>query len=222
MKCPHCQVEVNESFREVYLGDYEDNMKYSIFFMKCPNTDCNKIIIKMGISEYLINVGVNRLSGENIIYKQIYPLSSGHTPAAPEVEKSLAEDYNEACLVLPLSTKASAALSRRCLQNIIRTKAEIKKKNLKMEIDALIDANMIPSYLSDNLNIIRGYGNIAAHGIEDQASGEILDVEPTEAEFLLDIIELLFDFYFVQPAKSATIKEELNKKLISAGQKPVS
>ena len=76
-----------------------------------------------------------------------------------------------------------------------------KERNLKMEIDKLIATNKLPSYISDNLEIIRGFGNIAAHGMEDQASGEILDVEPNEAEFLLDVLELLFDLYFVQAAK---------------------
>lgn len=51
-------------------------------------------------------------------------------PAAPEVEPQFAEDYNEACLVLPFSPKASVALSRRCLQNIIRLKNEISKWRL--------------------------------------------------------------------------------------------
>lgn len=79
----------------------------------------------------------------------------------------------------------------------------------------------MPSYISDNLEIIRGFGNIAAHGMEDQVSGEILDVEPNEAEFLLDVLELLFDLYFVQAAKAAKMKASLNQKLTSAGQKPI-
>ena len=74
-------------------------------------------------------------------------------PAAPEVESKFAEDYNEACLVLPFSPKASAALSRRCLQNIIRLKEGIKERNLKTEIDKLIATNKLPSYISDNLEI---------------------------------------------------------------------
>lgn len=67
-----------------------------------------------------------------------------------------------------------------------------KERNLKMEIDKLIATNKLPSYISDNLEIIRGFGNIAAHGMEDQASGEILDVEPNEAEFLLDVFGTSF------------------------------
>ena len=136
-------------------------------------------------------------------------------------EGSRGFEDNEACLVLPFSPKASAALSRRCLQNIIRLKEGIKEGNLKTEIEKLIATNKLPSYISDNLEIIRGFGNIAAHGMEDRASGEILDVEPNEAEFLLDVLELLFDLYFVQAAKAAKMKAALNQKLTSAGQKPI-
>lgn len=221
MKCPHCQIEINESFKEEYLGEYENKNKYSIYSMKCPNKDCSKLILKLANVERT-SVGGTLPYTKNVLSENIiYPLSSARTPAAPEVEPQFAEDYNEACLVLPFSPKASAALSRRCLQNIIRIKENIKKKNLMLEIDELISLNKLPSFLSDNLQTIRGFGNIAAHGMEDQVSGQILDVEPEEADFLLDILELMFDFYFVQPAKAAKIRVSLNKKLSSAGKPTV-
>ena len=222
MKCPHCQVEINPNFSERYIGEYKGR-HYSLFVMKCPNEKFYLPIIILGSARY-----IDRSRGEihisdpqSIEKKQLFPIGSGRTPAAPEVEPQFAEDYNEACLVLPFSPKASAALSRRCLQNIIRLKEGIKERNLKTEIDKLIATNKLPSYISDNLEIIRGFGNIAAHGMEDQASGEILDVEPNEAEFLLDVLELLFDLYFVQAAKAAKMKAALNQKLTSAGQKPI-
>lgn len=221
MKCPHCQVEINESFKEDYLGDYENRNHYSIYSMQCPNKDCGRLILKLANVERKHTIGMldctERIKTENIIY----PLSSGRTPAAPEVDSKFADDYNEACLVLPFSPKASAALSRRCLQNIIRMKENIKKKNLMLEIDELVSLNKLPSFLSENLQTIRGFGNIAAHGMEDQVSGQILDVEPEEADFLLDILELMFDFYFVQPAKAAKIRASLNQKLTSAGKPTV-
>lgn len=222
MKCPHCQVEVNEKFDEKYIGKYGKTY-YSLFYMRCPNKKCDKPIVLIGYannaSQYATGIYIS--DQPSCIYKQLFPIGSGRMPAAPEVEPQFAEDYNEACLVLPFSPKASAALSRRCLQNIIRLKEGIKERNLKTEIDKLIATNKLPSYISDNLEIIRGFGNIAAHGMEDQVSGEILDVEPNEAEFLLDVLELLFDLYFVQAAKAAKMKATLNQKLTSAGQKPI-
>ena len=61
-------------------------------------------------------------------------------------------------------------------------------------------------------------GNFAAHPLKSTTTGSIVDVEPGEAEWNLDVLESLFDFYFVQPAISAKRKAELNKKLKEAGK----
>lgn len=42
-----------------------------------------------------------------------------------------------------------------------------------------------------------------------------------EAEWLLDVLEALFDFYFVQPATLRAKKDALNKKLKEAGKPPI-
>jgi hypothetical protein len=65
---------------------------------------------------------------------------------------------------------------------------------------------------------VRVIGNFAAHQIKSKVTGQIVDVEPHEAEWNLDVLELLFDFYFVQPAVAAKRKAELNKKLKDAGK----
>jgi hypothetical protein len=49
-------------------------------------------------------------------------------------------------------------------------------------------------------------------------TGEVIDFEPGEAEWNLDVLESLFDFYFVQPALAAKRKAELNKKLKQVGK----
>jgi len=64
-------------------------------------------------------------------------------------------------------------------------------------------------------------GNFSAHPLKSQKSGEILPVEPAEAEWTLDVLEALFDFYFVQPAIISKKKDVLNAKLSSAGKPPV-
>lgn len=52
-------------------------------------------------------------------------------------------------------------------------------------------------------------------------TGAIVDVETGEAEWMLDVLESLFDFYFVRPAKLAARKTELNKKLTDVGKEPL-
>jgi hypothetical protein len=132
-----------------------------------------------------------------------------------------ADDYKEACLVLSDSPKASGALSRRCLQNLLREVAKVKPGNLADEIQQAVDSGGLPSSLVDSIDAIRNIGNFAAHPMKSQKSGEIMPVEPGEAEWNLDVLESLFDFYFVQPEVIRKKREALNKKLQDAGKPPM-
>lgn len=128
----------------------------------------------------------------------VWPKASTRTPLPQEVPEAFASDYIEACLVLADSPKASAALSRRCLQNLLRKKANIKHGNLSDEIEEVMES--LPAHLQEAIDAVRNIGNFAAHSMKSTNTGEIIEVELGEAEWLLDTLEGLFDFYFVQPA----------------------
>jgi hypothetical protein len=68
------------------------------------------------------------------------------------------------------------------------------------------------------LDAVRHIGNFAAHPLKSTSTGEIIPVEPHEAEWNLDVLEELFDHFFVKPAKAKARREELNKKLVEAGK----
>ena len=51
-----------------------------------------------------------------------------------------------------------------------------------------------------------------------KARGKLSNVEPGEAEWLLETLEGLFDFYFVQPAELKKKRDALNAKLAAAGK----
>ena len=150
----------------------------------------------------------------------VRPKSSTRPPCPTEVPKQFASDYSEACIVLPDSAKAAAALGRRCLQNLLRDHVGIKVKggNLADEIQSVIDSSKLPSDLTESIDAIRNVGNFAAHPMKSQHSGEILDVEPGEAEWTLDVLEDLFDFYFVRPEQRRKKREALDLKLKEAGK----
>lgn len=221
MKCPHCNVEVNDSFEllETFYNSLSNvNLEeWAVFKMLCPNTDCKKAIID--IQCYKLDVNRNKIATK--INIRAYPLTNGRPPVPSEVSEKIAQDYTESCLVLSLSPKASAALSRRCLQNLLREKARVTKKDLAKEIQEVIDSGNLPSYLSESIDAIRNIGNYAAHPLKSTASGEILDVEPGEAEWALDVLEQLFDFYYVQPAKLAAKRVALDAKLATIGKPPM-
>ena len=89
------------------------------------------------------------------------------------------------------------------------------------EIQAAIDSNTLPFYITQALDAVRVVGNFAAHPIKSTASGQVIDVEPGEAEANLDTLEALFDFYFVQPAAAQKKRNALNAKLQEAGKPPL-
>ena len=79
----------------------------------------------------------------------------------------------------------------------------------------------LPPDIADNIDAIRNIGNFAAHANKSKSTGEVVDVEPHEAEWNLDVLESLFDFYFVQPAKAKARRDSLNEKLFDAGKPPL-
>ncbi len=152
----------------------------------------------------------------------VYPRTTTRGPIPVEVdEKDIVEDYKEACLVLLDSPKASAALSRRCLQNLLRSKAGVKPGDLSAEIQQVLDGKDLPSHLAESVDAIRNIGNFGAHPTKSRQSGNILPVEPGEAEWNLDVLESLFDFYYVQPARLQAKRAALDKKLAEAGKPPM-
>ena len=151
----------------------------------------------------------------------VWPKRVARSPLPPEVPQQFASDYREACNVLADSPKSSAAMSRRCLQDLLREKAGVKPGDLSAEIDQVLASKQLPSDLADAVDAIRNLGNFATHPLKSTNTGQILDVEPGEAEWLLDVLEALFDFYFVRPAQLAEKRAALDKKLGEAGKPPM-
>lgn len=85
----------------------------------------------------------------------------------------------------------------------------------------VLDSGKLPSHLAEAIDGIRNIGNFGAHPNKSKITGAIVDVEPGEAEWTLDTLEGLFDFYFVQPAELKRKRDALNGKLKGAGKPPM-
>lgn len=221
MKCPHCRVEFSPEVEWRYLGKDKDG-EWATEKYECPNPKCGKYIIYLVNGESILPHDYG-FRGLGSVKKRImvYPKGSSRPPVPTDVPPMFADDYTEACLILPDSPKASAALSRRCLQNLLREKAKVKHGNLADEIEEVISSRTLPSYLVEVIDAVRNVGKFAAHPIKSQKTGEILPVEPAEAEWNLDVLEALFDFYFVLPEVVKEKRAALDKKLKEAGKKPM-
>ncbi len=142
-------------------------------------------------------------------------------PIPAEVPADYAADFREASVVLPFSAKASAALSRRLLQRLLHEELNINKRDLSLEIDELLLNKDLPTYIAKKVDAIRHLGNFAAHPTKSQQTGLVIDVEPGEAEWMLSILESLFDWHFVFPEVERKRTEALNAKLQEHNKPPI-
>ena len=220
MKCPHCLVSFHDRWsswassdgRRVHL---DCKAEFHLSSTVCPA--CDQLIFKMN-RKLLRMVTPTGKTGDEVVRQIIFYPKSTARPIPPEVGEEFANDFREACLVIGDSEKASAALSRRCLQSLLREKAKTKAKDLAGQIQEVIDSGKLPSHLGSAIDGVRVIGNFSAHPIKSQHTGEVIEVEPGEAEWTLETLEGLFDFYFVQPAKLGKQRAALNKKLGEAGK----
>lgn len=218
MKCPHCLVEFHDHPQSTDFGRDAD-AAWRIVKLSCPS--CKRFVFE------LLN-GAPMSGPDGRVYLSsiwntylVWPRGIARGPIPPEVPPEVAEDYKEASLVLADSPKASAALSRRCLQTLLRTAAGVKPGDLSSEIQQVLDSGTLPSTVAENIDAIRNIGNFAAHPNKSKITGEVLPVGPDEAEWNLDVLESLFDVYFVQPARARAKRDALNKKLVDAGKSPL-
>lgn len=222
MICPHCRVAFHEEMRTRPLDVDVDGGWVAVYTI-CPNCLKMTVYLAWGKEEYVQTNQYGSFSGlreaEEMI--MVKPRGSSRPPAPVEVPPIVASDYTEACLVHPLSPKASAALSRRCLQHILRETANVKPSDLYSEIQEVLNAATLPSHILEGLDAVRVVGNFAAHPMKSRQTGEVLPVEPGEADWNLDVIEALFDYYYVQPALTSKKRDALNAKLLAAGKPPL-
>jgi len=234
LKCPHCQSYSTMKFDSI-IKRFEANDEYGIsfrehkallfdFICSCPN--CNNTVFVQAQAHTNAVPPNTRANYEELDDSSsaeivsVYPYGTSFV-VPPEVPEKYAGDFREAALILALSPTASAALSRRVLQNILRDEFGIQNRNLAAEIDAFIAQPGIPSYLSDAVDAIRNIGNLAAHPLKNTNTGEVMPVEPGEAEWLIEVLSSLFDFKFIQPLKLQERKDQLNAKLQELGKPPM-
>lgn len=207
-KCPHCGIAFHDA-PEAQQVARDNRGNWTVDYQNCPT--CTNAIIRLGHRSSKGEYPVTK-------WRLIEPRTLARMPKTDSIEDEFYDDYDEAVNVLPISPKASAALTRRVLQHILREKAGVKRGNLNDEIEEFLSLGGVPDSLKESVDAIRQIGNFAAHPTKSKATGEIVAVEPEEAEWNIETIEDLFTFYFIEPEKRALRRETLNKKLGDAGK----
>lgn len=198
--CPHCNVAAilgSENFvtNEISLKSEKKYFRYTLRGVTCPNPSCMKATVIL-ITDELGNFAgqISTISGTKKVAPLIPSLQKQRAKPYPEyIPSALLNDYQEACSIADLSPKASATLSRRCLQGMIRDFWSVKPDTLYKEIQAIKD--IVDPLIWDGIDGIRKVGNIGAHMEKD--INLIIDVNPEEADLLIEMVEMLLDDWYV-------------------------
>lgn len=143
MQCPHCRITIHPQPYDIPIGVDADG-GWLLRRIHCPA--CSRWVLSLVNGDP--NYAPNRQLIDLIFDRRttlVRPKAHSRPPCPAEVPVDLRHDYEEACLVLADSAKASAALSRRCLQHLLRTAAGVKPGDLAAEIQQVLDSSTLPS-----------------------------------------------------------------------------
>lgn len=196
--CPHCKTKTtinkddySEDESNLYLKNSDGTKSADITWIVCPNTECKKLSLYVSLHEFTFRPNIWE---RGVFIRQWTLLPDTIANIYPDyIPSSLRQDYEEAYSILELSPKASATLSRRCLQGMIRDFWGVKKGRLVDEINAIEDK--VDPLTWKSIDAIRKVGNIGAH--MEQDINLIIDVEQKEAQLLIQLIEMLFEEWYV-------------------------
>lgn len=194
--CPYCDRDttitgtVATGSFGLTMNNADGDRWFSYQLIVCPSLNCRRFTLTLFMFEYLHSEGWK--VGKHLETWNLIPPSNAKV--FPDyVPKAIRDDYVEACKIRDLSPKASATLSRRCLQGMIRDFWGIVKPRLIDEIEALKEKTDALTW--EAIDSTRKIGNVGAHMEKD--INLIVDVDANEANLLIWLIELLVKDWYI-------------------------
>lgn len=221
MKCPTCAENSTDSWHsvgEVSPAGLSFLHTYRVESMECANDKCKQLVIR--ITETKINLSGPDVGAYTQTWVVVPRFGSSARPLDPLVEDRWRRDYLEAAEILEASPRMSAVLSRRLLADLLEEYAGHAEYGLAARIESFRKDAKNPSALRENLHYLREIADLSAHTKKDDQA-QVIEVSQVEAEWTLDLIDRLFDYFIVSPAKDAHIREAVDEKLKQAKRKPI-
>jgi hypothetical protein len=164
--CPFCnrdttitQERQHSSFTDLVIPNAEGEWRLQSLFIVCPNPKCKKTTLSVSLHIRAMDQFNRAYAGKCLQQWHLIPAS--RALAFPDyIPQAIINDYNEACLIQNASPKASATLSRRCLQGIIRDFWKVKPGRLVDEIEQIKDKTDPITW--EAIDSVRKVGNIGA------------------------------------------------------------
>jgi len=251
MKCPRCGVEVHESWVSLAPVKTDDTDLMNPVFthldqneivdgtvpveltrgssrfastcyaslMYCPRQECRGALF--AVTQHWrggggFAPGFPTYQTERRI---VYPWGFGPRRAESGVPEPYKRDFEEAGAILEVSPRMSAVLSRRLVADVLKDQGHYGlKKNALAEF---VEDETQPLLLRRMADRLREAGNFGAHTVKDGLTGEIIDVDGEDAEFVLDVAEALMNHFIVTPAHISEQMNKLDEKVNRAGRVPL-
>jgi hypothetical protein len=213
--CPHCKTATNLRQSDVaqnflQLAPVYGNISIisKTFIYRCANPKCYKFKINVSISSGNFrgyNGDTPLVNNEQmIISKTMHPYVDVPIELPDYIPEAIRQDFNEAYAIKDLSPKASATLSRRAIQGMIRDFWGISKNRLIDEIEAIKDK--VDPLTWEAIDSIRRIGNVGAH--MEKNINEIIAIDDNESTLLLELITtLIHDWYVIRHERSERMKK---------------
>jgi hypothetical protein len=194
MECPHCRAELTAKPHVFALGIDQDGT-WQVSNTRCPV--CERLV-------------VNLCTKEGCTYPA-WPVASTRARLSEDVPPQYAADYHTAAQIIFFSEEASAALSRRSLHRFLAEKVHAGHGGLADQIRQAGLAPDLPAYLKQALSKLAALAELEPESPKSQHPEGISTVQPGEAEWLLDVLQSLYDLYFVEPARMQRKQDALEE-----------
>src|SRR5262249_428930 len=134
------QVIAGERFREddeeFHLQGWKHGQPVLAYtLVVCANNACRELSLDVALGTFTRTASGTEYSGPGKSWTLLPPSSA--KPQPDYIPQPIRDDYYEACAIRDLSPKASATITRRCLQGMIRDFCNISKSRLVDEIREL-------------------------------------------------------------------------------------
>lgn len=219
-QCPYCNDHTTitdpNSFSNWKYIEIEESKKGKVWFkiiaVTCPNGNCRELYLHCNLtgvsySDWYIKEW-DTIQQRNLLPEYTAIILPDYIPEA------IQEDYYESCRIKDLSPKASATLSRRCIQGMIRDFRQIKLKSNRLVDEIKAIEEKVDPDVREAIESVRKIWNIWAH--MEQDINLIIDVDPEEAQKLIELIEMLIEEWYIARQKR---KERTQKVIEIANQK---
>ena len=240
MLCPYCGFQIPKLWRELTyinvhgtIGELRKHivavsgiwpqrwMDFHTFWMACPNENCKGVIVKvdrdhMVKSKHGMAPTLSRRDSWFAVPKKAgLPVVDGSVP------EHYRRDYLEAWSILEDSPRMSAVLSGKIIADLLKEYCQYEDHNLSTRIKRFIEDDSHPNTLKEDLEYGREIRNFSTHTMLS-GEGNVIDVGKEEAEWTLEIVAELFNYFIVGPERSKKRRENMDKKIEEAGRKSIA